>query len=376
MILFQSGRHINPKPAPTSLVGRGHTPSSAAACLNSPCLKRYGEWFRRITANSLNTLGIRIFSDPSLTFRPFSTKDYPEVQSIYQPAYPREVPTVECLRHQDQRRDPRCQFKRVVVEKRGQIIAVGEYDQIPQMYHPQKFRIRIAVHPDHQREGIGSSLYEHLMVLLKPLSPISIRTLHVPESFKSSIRFLEQKGFVPETRLQEWELDTHSFDFSPYRDLEEQLRQRGIEIKSVQELQTDPQRDQKLYDLECSIGDLTPSNSRASVPFDHFRKNVLENPRTLHDAYFIAVKDGEYIGGTLHWTDEPGSLLIYATGVRPAYRKSGIAFALKIHGIHFASIKGYSRIVTTNDMTNSGIISINERIGFVRREIRTNFQRQ
>jgi GNAT superfamily N-acetyltransferase len=52
------------------------------------------------------------------------------------------------------------------------------------------------------------------------------------------------------------------------------------------------------------------------------------------------------------------------TGVRPEYRRQGIATALKVHGISLARQLGYAEIVTTQRIGNLSSIAMNQKVGF------------
>ena len=54
------------------------------------------------------------------------------------------------------------------------------------------------------------------------------------------------------------------------------------------------------------------------------------------------------------------------TGVRRAYRRHGIAWALKVRNIAWARQQGYTHIRTSNDSTNRAMLSINEQLGYQR----------
>lgn len=54
------------------------------------------------------------------------------------------------------------------------------------------------------------------------------------------------------------------------------------------------------------------------------------------------------------------------TAVKRAYRRQGIALALKLRAIVYAQEHGKPYIKTWNDSPNEGMIALNERLGFVR----------
>jgi GNAT superfamily N-acetyltransferase len=61
------------------------------------------------------------------------------------------------------------------------------------------------------------------------------------------------------------------------------------------------------------------------------------------------------------------------TGVTRAYRRRGIALALKLRTIAYAKAHGCPVIRTWNASTNGVILSINDRLGFVRQPAAIHF---
>jgi len=304
----------------------------------------------------------------NIKIRPFSPEDYPVVVEIGNRVFPEYPETVEELRYQDEHRDPKCRFKRYVAEKGGQIVAYAQYGQSAAMYHPQKFEIMIFVAPDHQGHGIGSALYEHLLRELKPFDPITIRSF-AREDYQKSVRFLEKRGFKEIMRSWESRLDVQSFDFSPYEGRIERVEAQGIKLLPLSELEGDPRRDRKLYELEREILKDVPFPDRYTpVSFEHFVERTFKNPDFLPEAYFIALDGERYVGTSALWKSQaaPKELYTGLTGVLRGYRRRGIALALKLKGIAYAQSHGYKTIKTWNETGNEAMLSINERLGFVK----------
>ena len=49
-----------------------------------------------------------------------------------------------------------------------------------------------------------------------------------------------------------------------------------------------------------------------------------------------------------------------------AYRRRGVAFALKVRSLEFAKAGGYARVITENESNNRGMLAINDELGFVK----------
>jgi len=101
-------------------------------------------------------------------------------------------------------------------------------------------------------------------------------------------------------------------------------------------------------------------------PFEDFAKVVLGSPKFLFEGCMVALSGDRFIGvcTLLKEPADDSVLTTDVTGVDPAFRRKGVATALKLHGIEFAKRAGYARIRTYNESTNRAMLSINERLGF------------
>ena len=253
-----------------------------------------------------------------IRIRPFEHDDYGAVADVWTRAMPEYPETAAEIRHRDERRDPQCRFRRFVAERAGQVIGYAHYDQSPAMYHPQKFSVAVCVDPDHQRQGIGTALYDYLAMDLAQFDPITFRAF-AREDRDASLRFLHKRGFEEVMRSWESRLDVAAFDPSPYEALPERIRERGLAIQSFADLEADPDRNRKLYELDLDLlKDVPFPDEQTEMSFEHFNRRFIGSPNLLPGAYLVATDGDDYVGVTSLWTSEasPEDLYTGVTGVR------------------------------------------------------------
>jgi len=300
--------------------------------------------------------------------REFTPEDYDAVTEISNAVYSEYPTTVKELRHEDESRDPKCLLKRHVVEHEGRIVGYASYGQFIWMYHPKKFFIRVDVHPDWQGQGFGRALYDRIYSEVLQHDPIRLLT-QTREDWHRGLRFLQDRGFEETSRAWESRLDVSAFDFTPYADAWDQLQAKhGIVVRTFAELEPDPERNRKVYDLDWEASqDMPMTEPLTQLDYDYYWKRTLENPCFLPDALFIAVHGEEYVGMSVLWSSLANEdLYTGLTGVRRSYRGKGVAFALKLRAIDYARKRGCPVIKTWNDTTNRAMLGINERLGFVK----------
>jgi mycothiol synthase len=278
----------------------------------------------------------------------------------------------------DRLRDPKLKTQRWVAIEKDEIVGAGYYTQSNWFAHPQKFMIWVGVLPRHQRGGIGSALYETIMHGLQPFDPLALRT-RATDDCPQSICFLEKRGFQEVIRDIPSELNVQAFDLTRFTGLEDRFQGTGIEIKTLHELENDPERNRKLYDLDWEISLSVPGDLAAGMGRRGFEKYVeyaITGPSALPDGFFVAVQGEEFIGLSHVLVSEKGiSLYQGLTGVKPQYRRYGIGLAMKIRGITYAQTKGYILIMAENDAKNIPMLAMNERLGFVRKPSLITFEK-
>jgi mycothiol synthase len=303
----------------------------------------------------------------SLVVRQFAPADYPALAETWNANYPDYPTTPDELRLEDRHRGKRCRRERWVGEVRGRVVGFGGFDQPATMYHPRRFSLTLNVLPDFQRRGIGSALYERVAGELTQYDPLSLRAI-AGEDMDGRIRFLEARGFREESRCWESQLEVSEFDQASFADAEERIRMQGIGIRTMRELETEPDRDRKLHELISEVqADMPNPEPYTRLSYGAFLMRMREDQNLLPDAFFVAVDRGDHVG--VHFLRQvPGSraLMTGDTGVVKSHRRRGLALALKLGGIRYARAHGHPLIRTLNVSSNQSILALNQRLGFRR----------
>jgi mycothiol synthase len=276
--------------------------------------------------------------------------------------------SVEEVRDDYRKHDPKYLFQSYVAESDGRVIGVGEYDQSPGSYHPQKFLLTFYVHPDFHGQGIGKTLYEKVLESLQAHNPISAR-VQVRESSERALRFFAEGGFTETKRDWVSVLDVASCDLKPYEGLESTLTSQGIRFTTLADLQQkDPEALHKFHTLFSEVRlDVPRADPATPIAYDFFIANVIEAPDFDGRLFLVALEGETFIGFTgMYPFGDTNALDQWLTGVKRKYRKRNIALALKIRTIQFAKENGYISIRTDNDSMNVGMLAINDKLGFKR----------
>ena len=308
---------------------------------------------------------------PTTTVREATPADYPALVAVGKSSYPDYAETVEEWRHWDTNWNHDKYFKlRLVAVDADRVVGYGQVNHMHWAFVPTKYRLDVTVMPRERRLGHGSALYDELVAAVEGRKG---RTLGAAakESMTDGVRFLTKRGYREVKRDWESRLFVQGFDFARFATADDRIAKQGVRVTTLaDEMETDPAALQKAFELnEDSRMDIPSVDPPTHQTFDEFRRDDIDPPNALLDAFFIAVdKDGRYLGlsNLFRSLDNPTFLWQGITGVRRDARGKGIAMALKLRTVHFAIDRGVEHIKTWNDVHNKPMLSINEAMGFVK----------
>ncbi|HEX4743452.1 MAG TPA: GNAT family N-acetyltransferase [Candidatus Limnocylindria bacterium] len=307
----------------------------------------------------------------TITPRLFAPGDYEGYKTLENRCYPEYPGTVEELRHRDEIWDHSKFFmRRMVVEEGGRIVGAADLNHQQWEFQADKYHLGVMVDPDARRRGIGTALYEDQLRVARERKAIQLIT-GVKESMTDGLEFALHRDFKEAKRDWESRLDVTSFDASAFAEAPRRVAAEGITITTLaQELARDRESIHAVYELDCDcVRDVPSTDPVTTLPFETWRKEVLESPNSTPDAFYIAVdRSGRYLGLSNLWRslEDPSFIWQGLTGVRREARGKGIAMALKLRTVEYAREHGIREIKTWNDQKNRPMLRINEAMGFVK----------
>jgi mycothiol synthase len=226
---------------------------------------------------------------------------------------------------------------------------------------PGSIEMRLTVAPDHRRRGIGSRLYERALAFAEERQADSIRASYFERSPEEpAMFFLKQRGFVELQRYQPSRLDVSTCDLSPFQGLEQQLVAEGVRFFPYADVPDTGENRHKLHALD--------QEARSNLPYEGDPEPSAPEPfegswvATLQEEQFPTIQLAEV---DHRWVGISSSGASWGfTGVVPAYRRRGIATALKVRAIRSAKERGVQILETENRVNNVGMLAINRKLGY------------
>jgi len=106
---------------------------------------------------------------------------------------------------------------------------------------------------------------------------------------------------------------------------------------------------------------ILPSRAKSSIKLDDW----LRDEATYPDGSFVALAGGRIVGfSRLLRHDNPGVAEDGLTVVARAWRRRGLARALKERELAWAAANGIREVVTWTQRGNEGMRTVNERLGY------------
>ena len=222
--------------------------------------------------------------------------------------------------------------------------------------HPHRAWTRLTVLPEHRRRGVGTALYRTVSDWLREQGIDRIRG-PVGEDDPESLAFVERRGFTESERNGRMILDLTNVDVPAIEHPE------GIEITTYADR---PELARAIYDVACeALPDVPGEEDWEALSFEDWLPQI-EGPNDQRETTFVALADAEVVGyARLALTAAQPTVGFHdMTAVKRAWRRRGIAGALKRAQIAWAREHGYQRLETENELRNEPIRRLNRALGY------------
>ena len=235
----------------------------------------------------------------------------------------------------------------------GGAVGVGGWHEPPGVA-----RFELGVVPAARGQGVGSSLLTGLGSWAATLGYGELMG-EVNETDAASLAWAKRRGFVEVSRHPRLELDLAAVE------VPEVAPPEGIEIVTWQER---PKLAHGIYAVACeAYADVPDGEDELMPPFEEWLSMDMQGAGDRPEGTFVALAGDEVVGyAKFHFSStRPDVARHDMTGVRRAWRRRGIAGALKRAEISWAKANGYTRLVTGNEERNEPIRKLNAQYGYV-----------
>jgi mycothiol synthase len=215
----------------------------------------------------------------------------------------------------------------------------------------------ITVLAEHRRRGVGTALYEAVSSWTAAHGLGAIETF-VDEDDAESLGFAKRRGFSEIERNGRMIFDVTKVE-SP-----EVAPPPGIEIVSWAER---PELARGMYEVVCeTYPDIPGQEDDLVEAFEDWLEHDMSAPGDRPEATFVALAGDEVVGFAKFSLTSARPRFAYhdITGVKRRWRGRGIAGALKRAQIAWAKQAGYELLQTGNEIRNTPIRRLNERLGY------------
>ena len=201
--------------------------------------------------------------------------------------------------------------------------------------------------------GVGSALYAAISEHARAIGKARLQ-VDTWEDEHDGLAFLERRGFVEVERFARVRLDVADAEITPFEP------PAGVELVP---LAGHEHLARSMYDTAVEAYADMPSTDPIESSFDDFRDREVDRPGLSPELSVLALAGDDVVGfGTIdrHGDDHWHSL----TAVRRAWRRRGVASAIKRAQIAAAKTAGVTSLTTFSEKRNVAMRALNERLGY------------
>jgi len=211
---------------------------------------------------------------------------------------------------------------------------------------------------DARRRGIGTELYRTISEYAASHRKDAVE-VWVEDYDPDGAAFVEKRGFSEIGRELRVSLDLATIDPPEVRP------PAGVTVMTWADR---PELIHGIYDVAIEASADIPGDEEDEIePFEDWLAHEMQaGPGDRPEATFVAVAEGEVVGYS-KFSVAPGNTTVAhhdLTGVKRAWRRRGVARALKQAQIVWAKREGFERLETRNEERNAPIRKLNAEFGY------------
>ena len=212
----------------------------------------------------------------------------------------------------------------------------------------------VSVLAENRRHGIGTALARAVSEHARKLGKIGL-TVEAREDTPEASTYLEKRGFVEVERQKALALQLAGLD------LPGPQPPTGVQIVTLEHR---PELDRAMYRVGLEAGrDIPGLDSEHEPSFEQWRSFEIERPSRKPEWIFVAVAGDDVVGYAS--LEGYGDVAVHGlTAVRRAWRRRGVARALKLSELRAAQAAGVRRVLTESEERNEPMRRLNESLGF------------
>ena len=223
---------------------------------------------------------------------------------------------------------------------------------------PGKFRIDLLVAVGWRRRGVGSRLLGHIVSRARAAGAATLQA-RAESGQQESLGFLAARAFAETMRMHRQVLDVAQASLAPHEHILTRLAGQGVALPPLED---ELARREDCWEEFCRLfnaaregwPDPDPGPVPPLTPSELLRRHKASAKKhgVGPGECFLAVRADRYVGFT-------GAL---GTAVDPAFRRQGIATALKLRAVISARDHGVATLTTSTG--NPAMVRVNQRLGF------------
>ncbi len=300
---------------------------------------------------------------PPLSISTLAADEYATAVAFVNTTSPERAERAVSWHHADQQAGEGDLRRFVAIKDGGQMVGYGAIWPA----RSPRFRLDLVVDLV-TAQDVGAPLLEHLERELRRVGAATAQA-RAHEEQHALLAFLQAHAYVETQRMHALRLDVATAVSSCVpRWVQDAARERRI-VTLADERSSDPDHHlSRLHALQDAARadwpDPDPGPPAALTSADFLRR--LQDQAALPDAFFIAQHGRAYVGysGVAPLPQDRRVLASTGTAVTPAYRRQGVATALRVRAVTYARQHGYTALVTHT--ASPVMLAINESVGFRR----------